>query len=419
MGLFKRCRHRGRQRDRCDCPWWGSFRGDRVSLSKWANQDVRSKDQAQAILDEIRTAIRVGTFDSKGRTVAPAPATPLGFREFAGKYFDREVAGRSDAGTTRNRLDRIIGFFGDRAILDITASDAEDFLASLRQPVRFHAAHKADRVRQPSTINRYRALLVRVFSWGVEKDYLDRNPFAKPGIRKSLVGRCRENDPRSRRLIGDELERLRLAANPMLWNLILVAVLTGMRRGEMLSLTWEDLEVRPGWVHLKAQNTKARRERFIPISPHVQGVFTALRLDAAGKRKALDVRVFSNEVSEPIGCFATAWKNAKTRAGLTNLRFHDLRREFGSRLLETGGNLIQAQDLLGHADPKMTRRYLNLGDDALIEAIGRLSETVVSAVVARTECPVPDPPEVSQSLHIPAEVQPDALSGPTANAMIH
>jgi hypothetical protein len=81
--------------------------------------------------------------------------------------------------------------------------------------------------------------------------------------------------------------------------------------------------------------------------------------------------------------------------------------------------LIQAQDLLGHADPKMTRRYLNLGDDALIGAIGRLSETVVSAVLARTECPVPDQPELSQSLHIPAEVQPDTLSGPAATTMIH
>ena len=63
MGLYKLCEHKGRNRDRCEHPWWGSFRGVRVSLSKWANREIRSKAEAGAALDELRMAIARGTFD--------------------------------------------------------------------------------------------------------------------------------------------------------------------------------------------------------------------------------------------------------------------------------------------------------------------------------------------------------------------
>ena len=74
MGLYKLCEHKGRHRDRCDHPWWGSFRGVRVSLTKWANREVRSKAEAGAALDELRMAIRANTFDPRG--LKPVDAVP-------------------------------------------------------------------------------------------------------------------------------------------------------------------------------------------------------------------------------------------------------------------------------------------------------------------------------------------------------
>lgn len=64
-------------RDRCEHAWWGSFRGIRVSLPKWANREVRSKAEAGAALDELRTAIRGGTFDERGQR--PREVAPLTF----------------------------------------------------------------------------------------------------------------------------------------------------------------------------------------------------------------------------------------------------------------------------------------------------------------------------------------------------
>jgi hypothetical protein len=92
MGLYKICEHKGRVRDRCEHAWWGSFRGIRVSLTKWANRDIHTKAEAQAVLDEVRTAIRAGTFEADGR--APQAVSPLTFREFAEIYKERHAVAK-------------------------------------------------------------------------------------------------------------------------------------------------------------------------------------------------------------------------------------------------------------------------------------------------------------------------------------
>src|SRR5437867_7286556 len=82
MGLYKICEHKGRARDRCEHAWWGSFRGRRVSLARWANCEVRSKAKADAVLDELRKTVRAGTFDERGLE-PPREASPLTFSNFA------------------------------------------------------------------------------------------------------------------------------------------------------------------------------------------------------------------------------------------------------------------------------------------------------------------------------------------------
>ena len=93
MGLYKLCQHKQRDRDRCEHPWWGSFRGVRVSLARWTNADLHSKAEAYAALDELRRAVRKGTFDPRGLEV-PAPVTTLTFREFAEVYIERHVTAK-------------------------------------------------------------------------------------------------------------------------------------------------------------------------------------------------------------------------------------------------------------------------------------------------------------------------------------
>src|SRR4051812_31329206 len=90
MGLYKLCEHKGRARDRCEHGWWGRFRDARVSLEKWANRDIRSKTDADALFDELKNAVRTGTFDKRGID-PPRELSPQTFREFAAVYKERHV----------------------------------------------------------------------------------------------------------------------------------------------------------------------------------------------------------------------------------------------------------------------------------------------------------------------------------------
>ena len=104
MGLYKLRSHKSRLRDRCDHAWWGSFRGVRVSLSKWANRDVKLKTDAQAVLADVRAAIRAGTFNPRGQVVREI--TPMTFREFAEIYKERHAVAKGLSLARRPHLNR-------------------------------------------------------------------------------------------------------------------------------------------------------------------------------------------------------------------------------------------------------------------------------------------------------------------------
>jgi hypothetical protein len=93
MGLYKICEHRDHARDRCEHAWWATFRDVRVSLNKWANRDIRTKTEALAVLDEMRKAVRAGTFDPRGIN-PPKVQTALTFREFAKTYKERHAVAK-------------------------------------------------------------------------------------------------------------------------------------------------------------------------------------------------------------------------------------------------------------------------------------------------------------------------------------
>jgi hypothetical protein len=95
MGLYKLCEHRGRARDRCPHPWWGGYRGHRVSLSRWANRELLSKDDAASVLELLRNAVRAGTFDERGLDPPrPKESAPATFAELAERYKERHVIAR-------------------------------------------------------------------------------------------------------------------------------------------------------------------------------------------------------------------------------------------------------------------------------------------------------------------------------------
>jgi integrase len=233
VGLYKICEHKGRARDRCEHAWWGSFRGKRVSLAKWANREVRSKAEADTVLDELRAAIRAGTFDERGLE-PPVVTSPLTFSKFADVYKERHVLAKGLAltSTIDYRLKPLIERFGDCPITEIRTADIEDFVADLKKPRVVNGL--GERKLTPASINRTLGLLRHMLNWAVGREYLDRTPFRRGT--EVLIRLEREDNKRRRRLSEEEEAALLAVASPHLRSMIIAALDTGMRRGEMLAL---------------------------------------------------------------------------------------------------------------------------------------------------------------------------------------
>ena len=185
--------------------------------------------------------------------------------------------------------------------------------------------------------------------WGIP---LPRNPVA--GVRRPTV----RND-RRRRLNGSEEARLLDAAAigrcDWIASLIAFAIETGMRRSELLALTWADVDLDSRIAIVR--NSKNGESREVPLSVRAIQIASSLWQNRGnnGKLKADDgIRVFAVSAS----AVRSAFERVRTRAGARDLRFHDLRREGVTRLIERGLNLIEASSVSGHRDLRMLKRYV-------------------------------------------------------------
>ena len=383
MGLYKLCEHKGRAQDRCKHTWWGAFQYQgklhRKSLAQWANTEIRTKAQAQAVFERMKEAIRSGDLQKHD---VHSNLGPLTFAKFADIYAEKHARakGLALAKTIDYRLKPLIDYFGPRRLVDIKTADVEDFIAELRKPRR--VSRQTGRKLKPASINRHLELLRHMFNWAIGREYIDRTPFRRGS--ETLVRPLLEDNGRRRRVSAEEEQRLLSGAPAILRALLVAALDTGMRRGEMLALRFSDIDWRHRLIVLRGPTTKSGRTRVVPIgTQRLIAVLEWLRLDADGQRKPDDAFVFSNGVGEPVKNFRSAWLTTVLKAhGVTphwrraanyrqltedcvgafqliDLHWHDLRHEYASRLVERGIPLAQVRDLLGHASITTTERYDN------------------------------------------------------------
>jgi integrase len=389
MGIYKRCEHRGRERDRCSHPWYGSFKlpgrpRARVALDKWSGDEVETKGQAQAIFDEIKAAVRAGAFDPRGRGVTVPKDGPLTFAQLVKVFEERYVAAKQlkTAGDFKWRVKPLLERFGDRVISNIRAGDVEDWQADLRKPRLIHGS-----VRTPSavTVNRAVEHLRRILNWAVSREYISSSPFTRGGV--SIIKFDREDNRRNRRISPEEEERLIAAAPPHLRALMILAFDAGVRAGEMLQLRIQDADLERGEITLRAPTTKSGRTRKVPISTkRLRAVIEWFRTDEKGKARTGKAPLIGDQDGESIGGFRTSWETAVLRAyGYTpvkdrplrdsktnsltpearkafnaiDLHWHDVRHEYACRLVERGVPITKIQYLLGHASVVTTERYIH------------------------------------------------------------
>ena len=205
-----------------------------------------------------------------------------------------EAARHQVAATVKSRLEIVAGFFDRRPMRDLRPADLDDLFNWLAQPTKLSPGQKKDRTRTRMTINRFRSLMRHMFRWTIEEDLIEKTPF-----KSKRHGPTGKGDNRNRRLGSDEELRLLQASAPWLRNMIIAALDTGMRRGEMLALTVADLDAKSGHIRLRWQTTKSAKTRHVPVSTErLRQVLDWRRLDTAGREKADTEFVFCTGIGE-------------------------------------------------------------------------------------------------------------------------
>ena len=246
---------------------------------------------------------------------------------------------------------------------------------------------------KPATINRYIAALKAALSKAAYWELIDSNPIGAVKLSKL------DRSPNVRFLDSTEEERLRNALDareleirtnrhsgnvwrldrgyPVLPNLsehefadhlkpmVLIAMNTGLRRGELFNLCWKHVDLKREILTVSGQTAKSGNTRQIPLCKEAIVVLTSWKTQ---QQPNTDL-VFPSATGAPMRDIKTAWGGLLRWANIQQFRFHDLRHHFASRLVMDGADLNAVRELLGHSDMKMTLLYAHLAPEHKAQAV--------------------------------------------------
>lgn len=300
-------------------------------------------------------------------------ADPMGVRheergaatmaDLCDRYIERHLPKKSPSSQKDDLaiIDKIIlPRFGKTKAVSIRYADIE-------------ALHREMTVKAPYRANRTVALLSKIFSLAIKWEDMAENP-AK-GIERN------PEHPRARYLDGAELERLfvALAVHPshMAANAIRLLLLTGARRNEVLSATWDQFDLENGNWAKPAASVKQKRLHRVPLSSHALELLRDMRSQARSEQFLFP----GSDPTKPVANIKKSWAAICARAGIEGVRLHDLRHTYASTLASSGSSLPVIGALLGHTQAQTTHRYSHLFDDPLRAATERVGSLVTSAAV--------------------------------------
>ena len=255
----------------------------------------------------------------------------------------------------RTASNHFLPILGNKSPGIITTPDIRSY--QLERKIELMSLEKNEGKREAGinfrSINYEIAILRNFFNYCIEKKYIDRNPCE--GVKK-LNELCR-----LKTLSDDDIAKLVVGAtNKLTRGIIMFLIYTGCRKGEALDLKWDDVDLDNDFIAIKA--TKTRHDRYIPVSAPLKEL-----LDAVEKVDGC-LYVF-NSGGKKIVDFKHSFKTACRNAGLKDLRIHDLRHVFASKMVMNGTSLYITGELLGHRTPNMTKRYSHLVPDTLRKAV--------------------------------------------------
>lgn len=222
--------------------------------------------------------------------------------------------------------------------------------------------------RANATVNRYLSVLSHALTMAVrEWQWCDDNPVRKVTKPKEPRGRVRylSDEERERLLVACQTSR-----NPYLHTVVVLALATGARRGELLTLRWPDVDLKRGT--LTFHETKNGERRAVPLT----GQALALMQQHAKVRRLDTALVFPDATGRRPLKMHDAFENAINRAGIADFRLHDLRHSAASYLAMNGASLLEIAEVLGHKTLQMVKRYAHLSEQHTRNVVERMNRAV-------------------------------------------
>jgi integrase len=275
----------------------------------------------------------------------------VSFADLTREYLPYAEANKAHSTTHRDksRMRRLLRIFGNKKLSEITGREIERYMQERRKTA------------QPATVNRELALLKHMLRKAVDWEYLQSNPARAIKLFKEPPGRIRWLNDGERERLLDECRR---SVNPLLFSIVLTAIYTGMRKGELQRLTWDDVSFDAVIPIITVKHTKNNETRYIPISesllPVLRYLFNAIPIAHY---------VFSKPDGTAYGDWRKSFTSACKRAGVKDFRFHDLRHTFASYLGMAGCNVFEIKALTGHKTLAMVARYTHISDRRLKVAV--------------------------------------------------
>lgn len=327
----------------------------RYKNHKGKTQHHRIGKTSDMSLSEAKTEARRLKFsiaeDNKGKLDLSAEIKSMNFKTYMEeKYLPYAVihkrSHRFDESMSRLR---IIPKFGHLPLDELTRQAIQSFHSDLH-----------DEGLAPATCDHHLKLIRYALNLAVDWGYLDKNPAERIQLFRA--------DNRVEKLLTDRelsclLDVLRTDDNRMVCMVALFLLCTGARLNEALQAKWSQIETANHLWRIPARNSKSKRIRSVPLNQSALDILRQLRTE--GNCEYLFV---SSKTGERMKYIHKVWHRIRAKAGLSDLRLHDLRHQYASFLVNSGRSLYEVQQILGHSSPVVTQRYAHLSTKSLQEA---------------------------------------------------
>ena len=286
---------------------------------------------------------------AEGRHIKKSPDASTKFAALAQWYLKLpEVEAKRSYDRDERSLKLLLPFLGDRLLRDITPGMVE---AYRQKRLVSPSGRSPKNPTRPATVNREIACLKTIFNKAMKDGRAERNPCQ--GVKM-----LRENNERDRVLTPEEYTRLMAHCPAHIKPVVKLAYYTGMRQGEILNLTWGQVDVKDGFIKLAPEHCKSNEGRLVPLTRELVEIFKAM------PRGLPAVKEFTY-AGRQIGAIKRGFTTACKRAGIDDFTFHDLRHTAINNWRLQGHDYFRIMAASGHRTMHVFKRYNTVSREEL------------------------------------------------------